>query len=119
MSSKAPVTSGVTQGTVLGPILFLIYINDFPEYLHHSTLRLFADDSIIYKEIKTINDAHNLQLDFDAACIWEKDWLTHFHPDKCNPISITQKRKPIHFTYKLHDHPLAKVERSKYLGITL
>ena len=40
-------------------------------------------------------------------------------PDKCNLISITQKRKPIHFTYKLHDHPLAKVEHSKYLGITL
>ena len=119
MSSKAPVTSGVPQGTVLGPILFLIYINDFPEYLQHSTLRLFADDSIIYKEIKTINDAQNLQLDLDAACRWEKDWLMHFHPDKCNLISITQKRKPIHFTYKLHDHPLAKVEHSKYLGITL
>ena len=43
----------------------------------------------------------------------------HFHPDKCNLISITQKRKPIHFTYKLHDHPLAKVEHSKYLAITL
>ena len=50
MSSKAPVTSGVPQGTDLGPIIFLIYLNDFPEYLQHSTLRLFADDSIIYKE---------------------------------------------------------------------
>jgi hypothetical protein len=50
-SNTVPVTSGVPQGTVLGPILFLIYINDFPEYLTHSKLRLFADDSIIYKEI--------------------------------------------------------------------
>ncbi len=66
MSSKAPVISGVPQGTVLEPILFLIYINDFPEYLQHSTLRPFADDNIIYKEIKTINDAHNLQLDLDG-----------------------------------------------------
>ena len=66
MSSKVPVTSGVPNGTVLGPIIFLIYINDFPEYIQHSTLRLFADDSIIYKEIKTINDAHNLQLDLDG-----------------------------------------------------
>ena len=57
MSSKAPVTSGVPQGTVLEPILFFIYINYFPEYLQHSTHRLFADDSIIYKEINTINDA--------------------------------------------------------------
>ena len=47
-SDTVPVTSGVPQGTVLGPILVLIYINDFPEYLTHSTLRLFADDSIIW-----------------------------------------------------------------------
>ena len=54
MSSKAPDTSGVPPGTVLGSILFLyIYINDFPEYLQHSTLRLFADDSIMYiKKLK-------------------------------------------------------------------
>ena len=95
------------------------YINVFPEYLQHSTLRLFADDSIIYKEIKTINNAQNFQLHLDAACRWEKDWLMHFHPDKCNLISVTQKRKPIHFTYKLHDHSVPKVEHSKYLGITL
>ncbi len=57
MSNKAPVTSGVPQGTVLGPILFLIYINDFPDYLQHSTLRLFADDSIIYKQIHSLADA--------------------------------------------------------------
>ena len=99
MSSKAPVTSGVPPGHCSGTNYFSdIYINHFPEYLQHSTLRLFADDSIIYKEIKTINDAQNLQLDLDAACRWEKDWLMHFHPDKCNLISITQKRKPIHFT---------------------
>jgi hypothetical protein len=47
-SNKIPVTSGVPQGTVLGPILFLLFINDLAEYIQHSTLRLFADDSIIY-----------------------------------------------------------------------
>ena len=55
-SNKIPVTSGVPQGTVMGPILFLVYINDLCEYIQHSKLRLFADDSIIYKQIKTPDD---------------------------------------------------------------
>ena len=63
------VTIGVPQGTVLGPILFLVYINDFNEYLQHSTLRLFADDSIIYKQINSISDARDLQEDLAAAAI--------------------------------------------------
>ena len=80
-SNTVPVTSGVPQGTVLGPILFLIYINDFPEYLTHSKLRLFADDSIIYKEITCQDDCKKLQSDLDAAARWEADWLMAFHPD--------------------------------------
>ena len=43
----------------------------------------------------------------------------HFHSDKCNILSITQKKKPVQYTYKLHNHILAKVESAKYLGITL
>ena len=83
-SDTIPVTSGVPQGTVLGSILFLVYINDFNVYLKLSTLRLFADDSITYKQIHYINDARDLQEDLDAAARWEQDWLMCFHPDKCN-----------------------------------
>jgi hypothetical protein len=64
-SSKIPVTSGVPQGTVLGPILFLIYINDLPEYIKHSRIRRFADDSMIYRQIKSQSDCLKLQ---DVPC---------------------------------------------------
>jgi hypothetical protein len=55
-SEKITVTSGVPHGTILGPMLFLIYINDLPDYIKHSQIRLFADDSIIYRHIKTQAD---------------------------------------------------------------
>ena len=54
---KINVTSDIPQGTVLGPFLFIVYINDFNEYIQHSTLKLFADDSIIYKTIRNKEDA--------------------------------------------------------------
>lgn len=112
-SDTVPVTSGVP------PILFLIYTNDLPEYLKHSTLRLFADDSIIYREIRTTEDAKLLQSDLEAAGKWEQDWLMCFHPDKCNVLNVTQKQTPIQFTYKLHGHSLLKTDSTKYLGVTL
>ena len=105
-SEKIHVASGVPQGTVLGPILFLICINDFHEYIKHNTLILFADDSIIYKTIKDESDTHKLQDDLDAAATWEHDWLMQFHPDKCSVIHITTKKNPIHHKYVLHQHTL-------------
>lgn len=118
-SEKIHVTSGVPQGTVLGPILFLLYINDFHEYLHHSTLRLFADDSIIYKTIKNKNDSEKLQEDLNSAAKWEEDWLMSFHPDKCSILQITQKKQPIKHDYILHGHTLKTETSTKYLDITI
>ena len=65
-SDSKPVTSGVPQGTVLGPLLFLIYINDLPNCVNSSTIRLFADDCLIYKEIHSQQDTEDLQADLDA-----------------------------------------------------
>ena len=93
-SSTVPVTSGVPQGAVLGPVLFLVYINDLSDYLTHSQLKLFADDSIIYIPIKSQHDCNKLQHDLDAAAIWKSHWLMVFHPDKCSVLydSMSLKR---------------------------
>ena len=62
-SSWLPVTSGVPQGLVLGPLLFLLYINDISSVVAHSKVKLFADDVTIYKEISSSSDAALLQVD--------------------------------------------------------
>ena len=78
-SSLVDVSSGVPQGTVLGPILFLIYINDLPDCVRYSTIRLFADDCIIYRPIKSIEDTQLLQEDINAIAKWALSWLMKFN----------------------------------------
>ena len=116
---KIHVTSGVLQETDLGPIMFFVYIIDINEYIKHSTLRLFADDSIIYKTIRNKEDTHKPQEDLTSAANWEKDWLMSFHPDKCSVLQVTIKLNPIKFDYALHQHVLQKETATKYLGVTI
>ena len=82
MSAEADVISGVPQGIVLGTLLFLAFINDLPESTSSDT-RLFADDVLIYRHIKSDEDARRLQQDLDALQKWESEWQMNFHPEKC------------------------------------
>ena len=116
-SAPAPVTSGVPQGSVLGPILFLIYIHDLPDSVK-SHVRLFADDTIIYNHIKVKKDQLQLKSDLQKLEAWEGKWLMEFHPGKCQVINFTRSPKLIH-KYTLHDHQLDAVSSAKYLGLTL
>ena len=81
-SDSFPITSGVPQGSVLGPALFLLYINDLPDTID-SQVRLFADDTVLYRTIKSDTDHQRLQTDLDKLSDWAKAWDMQFHPDKC------------------------------------
>jgi hypothetical protein len=79
------VESGVPQGSVLGPSLFLLYINDMPVGIK-STVRLFADDTIAYLTISSYKDSNDLQNNLEKLALWETKWKMSFHPDKCNVL---------------------------------
>ena len=120
ISDPCKVLSGVPQGTVLGPLLFLIYINDIHENLSPGThIRLFADDSLLYRAINTISDSLILQKDLDQLQKWEKANKMEFHPDKCQILRITNKRQPLKFTYNIHNIDLQEFKSAKYLGVTI
>jgi hypothetical protein len=66
----------------------------------HNRIQPFADDSMIYRQIKSQSDCLKLQEDLEAAIKWEQNWLISFHPDKCNIMNITTKRNPIKAYWK-------------------
>ena len=119
-SEPVAVVSGVLQGSVLGPCLFLLYINDLAQGLE-STVRLFADDTIAYLTVDSQSDAGRLQRDLDRLAHWEGLWQMEFHPDKCQVLRVSKKTKlnTAHHNYTLHGHTLEVVNDAKYLGITV
>ena len=82
-------------------------------------MRLFADDSIIYREIKSPEDHIILQQDLNYLADWSTTWLIHFNIKKCAILSITKKRKPAHFQYSILGEKLERVLHHDYLGVTI
>ena len=117
-SGLIPVESGVPQGSVLGPCLFLLYINDLPENLT-STTRMFADDTACHRDITSPIDQQSLQSDLDLMAEWERKWLMSFHPEKCLTLHVTRKQNPLLGSYTLHGQTLKSVHEAKYLGVTI
>ncbi len=118
MSDWVPVQSGVPQGTVLGPILFLAFINDLPKCVE-SRVRLFADDCVLYRAVSSEADCNALQDDLARLENWEQQWCMNFNASKCNAISITRKHKKLSHNYSLHNEILDRVNSATYLGVEL
>ncbi len=81
-SELLPVVSGVPQGSILGPLIFLVFVNNLPAVVHHSILLMFADDTKCAKLIKTPSDSLQLQDDLDSLCDWSKEWKLMFKETK-------------------------------------
>ena len=94
-SSICKVTSGVPQGSVLGPVLFLIYISDIAINIK-SEIRLSADDILLYKVIASPTDHLILQNDLDTLTKWAKDWLMEFNIPKCSILHYIEIRAALH-----------------------
>ena len=86
-SEWANITNGIPQGSVLGPIPFVLYINDLPENIV-SNVYMFADDTKVFKTMTSPNDQHTLQNDLDCLTSWSSKLLLRFHPDKCNLMHV-------------------------------
>ena len=93
------VTLGEPQGTVLSPLLFILYLNDLPEGIS-SQVQFLADHLILYQDINTLNDCHKLQKDINNLCNWKSKWQMKCNIDTCYIIHIMHKRNPRLMTQK-------------------
>ena len=108
------------QGSVLGPLLFLVYINDITTVVN-SPIRLFADDTTIYTIVDNpVATAEVLNRDLESMSQWANDWLLKFSPPKTEALYISKKKKNINKpTLNLSNTAIKEVEAHKHLGVTL
>ena len=119
-SALLPVKSGVPQGSILGPLLFLIYINDLPECINYASCRLFADDAKLLKSVVTSNDCTQLQLDLTSLEQWCNTWRLNLNQHKCTHLRLSlsnQASSPQTAVYKVCGTTLESVTNQRDLGV--
>ena len=115
-SSWRPVISGVPQGSVLGPILFLIYINDLENEIGSNILK-FADDTKMFRRVESQEDRHQLQSDLNKLVKWAEKWQMLFNKDKCKCLHIGQANAKNN--YLMNNTVLLSTEREKDVGVVV
>jgi hypothetical protein len=115
-SATLPVTSGVPQGSIVGPVLFALYVNDLLDAVKFSQVAMFADDTKLFSTIKTKNDCEHLQNDLDNLRVWSSESGLSFNDKKCKAQHITRKFTPLTTTYKLSSN-LEQINSERDLGV--
>jgi ribonuclease P/MRP protein subunit RPP40 len=116
-SQWTPVWSGIPQGSILGPLLFIIYINDLVDKCHNSEILLYADDARLYRHIKTHTDCTDLQNDLVRLNCWVDEWMLKLNVNKCKVVSYG-RNIDYKFEYKVADTLLERLDSFKDLGVT-
>lgn len=117
-SEITQVTSGIPQGSILAPILFLIFINDLPASTK-TNIRLFTDDCIVYKEINCCSDHLALENDLKSVCQWCVQWQMSLNLGKSALLRITRKNITSEFSYTIGNTQLTPVKEHRYLGLII
>ena len=111
------VISGIPQGSVIGPILFIIFINDLPSEVKYNMCKLFADDCKLYGAVDASNNTSKIQSDLDNLSNWSKYWQLPFNAKKCKTLHFGYQNPKIE--YSLNDHILEEAHDQKDLGVII
>ena len=115
-SGWAPVMSGIPQGTVLGPTLFLLYVADLPSNLQNN-VQMFADDTKLYGRSGSVEECKTLQADLQVLEVWSKEWMLPFNTSKCKSLHLG--RSNLKQRYAVNGIALQQVSEERDLGVTI
>ena len=117
LSTSYKAISGVPQGSHLGPILFILFVNDLPSVFKYSECKIYADDVKIYRSIESLFDSRLLQIDLDAFYDWCLRNGMFLNIDKCKVMNFTRKNSTLIYSYQFNGIMLDNIDKTLDLGV--